>query len=225
MNRKSIITTFIGIIFCLPAYCQLEYYTEEEKAALKWLESKIGEFKNAPNDSVFVSQNSESTFHYVNLQRGDQERDIEQNIYNSQPGNVVGPFHGGKDNYLLKIISYQYKPMVKVGQIKIIPKESADTSDLSKVIDKLTKSLSDDKQLHKIALKNSKHWSIRINDDTDEYWEGERGKEAYDKLFNGKKDDYVIIKKEKETKILRVKEEKKEAPYRVKAIPLVKRTK
>ena len=118
--------------------------TEQQKQAIEWLDSKKAEFQNTPNDSVFITKNSDSPYRYIYLRRGDEPEDVEEEIYKAKPGAVVGPFRSGNYNYLFKVVSLDStKYRFKVRHIFIKPAgfNAKDTVDAFAKGARLSKSL------------------------------------------------------------------------------------
>src|SRR5690606_19350944 len=85
-----------------------QYVKDSQEKALEYLQSKKAAFKSAPNDSIYILKNSDGAFKYYVFHRGDQEEDIEEQIYGAKVGDVVGPFKGGDTSaFLFKVKSYE----------------------------------------------------------------------------------------------------------------------
>ena len=70
----------------------------------EWMDKKKIEFQSTTNDSIFITQNSDSPFRKIFLNRGDQPEDAEEIIFKAKHGQVVGPFNAGTHHYLFKIV-------------------------------------------------------------------------------------------------------------------------
>lgn len=132
--------------------------TEQQKQAVEWLESKKAEFQSTTNDSLFVSKNSDSPYRYIYQRRGDEPDDVEEEIYKSKPGTVLGPFRSGNHNYLFKVISldslrYRYK--VRHIFIKPAGFSGKDTLDAYNLALKYAKSLNKGDDFKKIYDENN----------------------------------------------------------------------
>src|SRR4051794_22388777 len=80
---------------------QAQYFRDSQTEAMNYLEQKKTDFKNSTNDSSFIIQFSDAPFKYYKFSRGDQQQDIEEQIYKGAVGDVVGPFRGDdSSNYL-----------------------------------------------------------------------------------------------------------------------------
>jgi parvulin-like peptidyl-prolyl isomerase len=141
--KVSLILIIFSII-CFVEKVAAQGMTAQQRTAVEWLDSKKVEFQNTANDSIFITENSDSPYRYIYQRRGDEPEDVEEEIYNSKPGTVIGPFRSGSHNYLFKVISLDsLRSKMKVSHIFIKPKgfESKDTADAFNTAVKIAKSL------------------------------------------------------------------------------------
>jgi hypothetical protein len=199
-------------------------FTASEKKALDYLTKLIPEFKITKNDSAFVNKHSDKPYKHYFYDRGDQAEDLEEQIYGSHPGGVVGPFRGLDTlNYLFKIVKYTYSKRAKAQIIYIKPKSGAtDTASISKITNDYLKVIKSGKDYIKKIQKKGDNVKVKPlkwyyeNDKDNDY-------EYYDQVFNGKKSEPTIIKTKEGPAILYIIQEKQTAPYSVELIPIIKK--
>jgi peptidyl-prolyl cis-trans isomerase D len=132
--------------------------TEQQKQAVEWLDSKKAEFQTTSDDSLFITKNSDSPYRYIYLRRGDEPEDVEEEIYKSKPGTVVGPFRSGSHNYLFKVISLDSsRYRFKVRHIFIKPEgfEGKDTAEAYTMAVKYAKLLNKGKDFKELFDDNA----------------------------------------------------------------------
>jgi hypothetical protein len=207
----------------ITAFAQKKFDGEKQKT-IELLESKRKEFKAAKNDSVYLSQNSDQAYYVATITRGDQAEDIEEQIFNAKPGEVVGPFDGDNTFYLLKILSMDSLKRTKAKLVCFFPKGeyTTDTAKFSKLVDKYIESIKKGKEFSKMIIKDEASIGVR-NKGIVSFWEGQTTKENYDLVIDRKKSDPYIKRVGPEIWVLYVVEEKKNSPYRAKASSLVKK--
>jgi hypothetical protein len=220
MRAKFIIAlVFLGI-----AAKAQPTFTASEKKALDYLTKLIPEFSTTKNEADFVTKHSDLPYKHFTYERGDQAEDLEEQIYASHPGGVVGPFRGHDTlNYLFKIVSYTYSTRAKGQIIYIKPKVSTtDTAALSKITNEYLKMIRSGKEYVKKSQKKGDNISIKP---LKWYYENDkdRGYEYFDQVFNGKKGHPIIIQTSKGPAILNIIQEKQKAPYSVELIPIIKK--
>jgi hypothetical protein len=199
-------------------------FTPSEKKALDYLTKLIPEFRITKNDSAFVRKHSDKPYKHFIYERGDQAEDLEEQIYASHPGGIVGPFRGIDTlNYLFKIVSYTYSTRAKAQIIYIKPKISTtDTVVLAKTTNEYLDMMRKGKDFIKKSQKKGDNIHIKH---LPWYYEKDKNKEYehFDEVFNGKKNEPHIIKTSEGPAILYIIHEKQKAPYSVELIPIIKK--
>ncbi len=220
---KIKLTILIVLASVLTAFAQKKYEGEQLKA-IEFLESKRKEFKAAKNDSAYIAANSDQKYFITTITRGDQAEDIEEQIFQAKPGDVVGPFDGDKTFYLLKVLSVDSLRRTKARLLSFYPKGeyTSDTAKFSKLVEKYVETISKGKEYSKMIVKEEASIGVR-NKGMFSFWEGQTKKENYDLVFDRKANNPYVKRVGQEIQVLYIIEEKRKAPYRAKAISLVKK--
>lgn len=192
--------------------------------ALDTLHKMKPAFQKATNDSLFIIKNSDNVFKYYNFTIGDQPEDIEEQIYTAKVGDVVGPFRGAdSSNYLFKIISfnkYTVRCRAKLIYIRSNQDSKQDTASISKLTKKYYDHHKKGKDMETLSHKDNTRLIIS---DLKWYYEGEKDKKFYDKIFNMNEGDAVMVNTEKGPAILTVTKSKVRIPSAVRLIAVVKK--
>ncbi len=222
---KLHLTAFFILLSTLSVLAQKKYEGEQLKA-IEFLESKRAAFKASKNDSAYVAGNSDQKYFVTTITRGDQAEDIEEQIFKAKPGDVVGPFDGEKTFYLLKVIKVDSLKRTKARLISFFPKGeyTSDTAKFSKLVEKYVETIKKGKEYSKMIVKEEASIGVR-NKGVLSFWEGQNKKENYDLAFERKINNPYVKRVGQEIQVLYVIEEKRNAPYRAKAIALVKKIK
>lgn len=205
--------------------------------AWDYLLSKKVDFKAASNDSLFVVQNGDKAFRYVYLRRGDQETDVEEVIYKSNPGDVVGPFPGEDYNYLFKIRSLDsIKQRISAKHVFILKggKGKRDSLQANKIAVKVKESLEKGELFDEVFKANSDNFSSFITaygvtgknyakGGLGWIWEDQTLPEFFQPLSSANTGDIVIINTRYAVHVVIV-GEKEKGPSKATLIPLVKLT-
>ncbi|HVD96794.1 MAG TPA: hypothetical protein VNB90_01235 [Cytophagaceae bacterium] len=223
MKLKLIL--FLLLASVVSAFAQKKYEGEQLKA-IEYLESKRKDFKASKNDSSFVNQNGDQKYYVTTLVRGDQAEDLEEQIYKAKPGDVVGPFDGEKNFYLLKILSMDSLKRTKARLVRFFPKGeyTSDTAKFSKLVSKYVDNIKKGKEYSKMLVKEEGSIGVR-NKGTLSFWEGQTSKEYYDLAYDRKTNDPYVIRVGQEIQVLYIIEEKRNAAYKAKVVSLVKKVK
>ena len=92
--------------------------------------------------------------------------DLEEDIYGAKVGEIVGPFDGGNNMYLLKIVQYDTKACTKIRKVQLIPKGNCKTDNalfdkyLKKYSDAIGKGKNIRKTVNQLFLRTSKKAKI-----------------------------------------------------------------
>ena len=221
---KSLLALFL-LLSSLSVFAQKKFDIEQQKT-IEQLEAKRKEFKLSKNDSLFVTQNSDQGYYTTIVTRGDQAEDIEEQIFNAKPGDVVGPFDGDKTFYLLKLISIDSLKRTKAKLINFFPKGeyTSDTAKFAKLVENYIEYIKKGKEFSKMIIKDEASIGIRSKG-IQSYWEGQNKKENYDIIFERKISEPYVKRNGPEITVLYIIEEKRNAPFRAKVIALVKKVK
>jgi hypothetical protein len=199
-------------------------FTASERKALDYLTKLIPGFTATKNDAEFVNKHSDVPYKHFTYERGDQAEDLEEQIYSSHPGGVVGPFRGHDTlNYLFKIVSYTYSTRAKAQIISVKPKVSTtDTVALSKITKDYLQTIKSGKDYIKKSQKKGDNIKVKS---LKWYYENDKDKdyEYFDQVFNGKKNEPVLIRTKDGPAILYIIQEKQKTPYSVELIPIIKK--
>ena len=144
MKKYFILIAFVLCSSLLNKAFAQKKFTPAQKKAIDFLESKRAGFRASKNDSLFVVQNSDAGFIVKTMVRGDQAEDLEDQIYGSKPGEIVGPFDGETTFYLMKILKYDSLNRTKAKLISFYPKGefTTDSAKFRKHLDKYQHTLS-----------------------------------------------------------------------------------
>ena len=221
MKTKLIIIFLFSAI--LSSYGQKKFEGEKQKT-IELLESKRKEFQSSKNDSLYLAANSDQPYRILTITRGDQAEDLEDQIFKAKPGTVVGPFDGEETFYLLKILSMDSLPRTKAKLVSFFPKGeyTTDTAKFSKLVEKYIDHIKKGKEYSKMLVNDKENIGIR-NKGITSYWQGQTNKENYQLVYDRKANDPYVTKVGPEVQVLYVLEEKRNAPFRAKAISLVKK--
>ena len=223
MKSKLLLALFLSSSLTILA--QKKFDSQQQKT-IDLLETKRKEFKATKTDSLFLVQNSDQGYYSTFVTRGDQAEDIEEQIFNAKPGDVVGPFDGDKTFYLLKLISVDSLKRTKAKSISFFPKGeyTSDTAKFSKLVANYIDYIKRGKEFSKMIIKDEASIGIR-NKGVHSYWEGQNKKENFDIIFDKKITDPYVKRNGPEINVIYVIEEKKNAPFRAKVTSLVKKVK
>lgn len=195
--------------FFLHFYAFGQGMTEQQKQIVELLDSKKSEFQHTSNDSIYITKNSDSPYRYIYLRRGDEPEDIEEEIYNAKPGQVVGPFRSGNHNYLFKIVnldSTRYRFKVRHIFIKPAGFEIKDTVEAFNKAVKLAKSLNKDEDFKTLYDQNNSDFkkvasecgiiseSVSADGDLGWIWEGVTINPINAALIKTRKGEAVAVK-------------------------------
>jgi len=236
--------TFKAIFFILHLILLLNQSALSQKMfkvqgneAWDYLLSKKLDFKTAINDSIFVVQNGDKPFRFVYLRRGDQENDVEEVIYKSNPGDVVGPFPGEDYNYLFKIRSLDsIKQRISAKHVFILKggKGKRDSLQANKIASKVKESLEKGELFDEVFKANSDNFTPFIT----QYgvtgknyskgglgwiWEDQTLPEFFQPLRTANTGDIIIVNTRYAVHVVIV-GEKERGPSKATLIPLVKIT-
>ena len=201
-------------------------FNEEQQKTIDLLEALRKDFKASKSDSLFAAQNSEQGYFSTFIVRGDQAEDIEEQIFNAKPGDVVGPFDGDKTFYLLKILSMDSLKRTKAKLVSFFPKGeyTSDTAKFSKLVSNYIEYIKKGKDFSKMIIKDEASIGIRSKG-VQSFWEGQTKKENYDLIIDRKISEPIVKRNGPEISVLYILEEKKSTSFRAKVITLVKKTK
>ncbi|HEX8545759.1 MAG TPA: peptidylprolyl isomerase [Cytophagaceae bacterium] len=230
----SLIITF-AILNVQSGYSQ-KMFKVQGNEAWDYLVSKKEDFKAAINDSLFVTKNGDKPYRYVYLRRGDQEQDVEEVIYKSNPGDVVGPFPGEDYNYLFKIRSLDsIKQRISAKHIFILKggKAKRDSLSANKIAIKVKDALEKGELFDEVFKANSDNFAsfAALYGVTGNYakgglgwiWEDQTLPEFFQPLNNANTGDIIIINTRYAVHVVIV-GEKEKGPSKATLVPLVKIT-
>ncbi len=134
---KTKLTIFFLFATTVLSFGQKKFTVEQQKT-IDLLQSKRKDFKATKNDSLYIADNSDQGYFLTTITRGDQAEDIEDQIFNAKPGDVVGPFDGENTFYLLKIKSIDSLQRTKAKLVSFFPRGeyTSDTAKFSKLVEK-----------------------------------------------------------------------------------------
>lgn len=205
-----------------------QYVKDSQEKALEYLAAKKTAFQNAANDSVFIVQNGDGQFKYYTFHRGDQEEDIEEQVYGAKTGDVVGPFKGGDSSaFLFKVISYEQeatRSKAKLIYIRSNKESQQDTASVRKLTEKYFAYISKGKD---VKIRAHKEEVRLVFKDLGWFYEGgseeDKKKEYFDLVTNMGTGDTSIIETEQGPAILQVLNSKEKTHYKVKLVAVIKR--
>lgn len=218
---KKFLSTLVFTLIAFLSYSQRVYNTEQ-KAAMDILHDKMKAFKESKNDTTYIKGNSVKGFYYVRFERGDQEPDIDKEIFAAKVGDVVGPYPGDSFVYIFKVIEFENLDAVNVDKIFLYWKgNKADTSAYNKYVNKYRDAIRTNKDIAKMAVKDEKMISQRKKE-LGYIFEGQTDVMHYEDAFKLTINEPKFIKTQDGGYFLVLKEEKKKVPYKVKLLPVVK---
>lgn len=213
------------VLFILLTFTTQAQYKDPQERAVEYLEKKKAEFQNAPNDSLYIIKNSDAGFNYFIFHRGDQEEDIEEQIYSSKVGSVVGPFKGGDTSaYLFKVISFEKfanRSKAKLIYIRSNKDDKQDTASVRKLTEKYYDYIKKGKDVKIHAHKEEVR--LVFKDLKWFYQDEDIQKEYYKEVMGIEKGGIKIIETKQGPAILQITNSKERAPYKVKLLAIVKR--
>lgn len=204
--------------------------------AWDYLLGKKEEFKAAADDSIFVTKFGDKPYRHVFLRRGDQEQDVEEVIYKSNPGDVVGPFPGEDYNYLFKIRSLDsIKQRISAKHVFILKggKAKRDSVSANKVALKVKDALEKGELFDEVFKANSDNFTSFASayGVTGNFakgglgwiWEDQTLPEFFQPLNSANTGDIIIINTRYAVHVVIV-GEKERGPSKATLVPLVKIT-
>ncbi|MBX9850296.1 MAG: hypothetical protein K2X86_00890 [Cytophagaceae bacterium] len=211
------------LIFSTQAFSQK--MRDSQAKALDSLTKLKESWKATSNDSVFIAEHSHDKFRNHLFHRGDQEEDIEEQIYNAKPGDVVGPFRGyDSSNYLFKVIAFEeyiLRSKANLIYIKAEGTRDLDTATVTKLALKYSEALKKGKDIKAMAAKDKVRLAYK---DLKWYYENDMDKEYWSQVYNSEKGNAKVVKtSDHGSAIIYVTVSKEKTPYRVRLIELVKK--
>ncbi len=199
-------------------------FNADQQKTIDLLQSKRKDFKASKNDSLYIVENSDQGYFLTTITCGDQAEDIEEQIFNAKPGDIVGPFDGENTFYMLKIKSIDSLQRTKAKLVSFFPRGeyTADTAKFSKLVEKYIDHIKKGKEYSKMVLKDEASIGVR-NKGITSYWYGQTKKENYDLVIDRKINEPYVKRVGNEIQVLYITEEKRSAPYKAKAVALVKK--
>jgi hypothetical protein len=219
-TKLTIVFFFAATIF---SFGQKKFNAEQQKT-IDVLQSKRKDFKATKSDSLYIVENSDQGYFVSTITRGDQAEDIEEQIFNAKPGDIVGPFDGENTFYLLKIKSIDSLERTKAKLVSFFPRGeyTSDTAKFSKLVEKYIEHIKKGKEYSKMIIKDEASIGVR-NKGVTSFWLGQTKKENYDIAFERKISEPYVKRVGQEIQVLYITEEKRNAPFRAKVVGLVKK--
>ena len=240
MRTLVFITLFIAtILLHSPLFSQGIGVSDQQVKVLELLEKKKVEFQNTSNDSIFVTQNSDSPYRFIYLRRGDEPEEVEDEIYKAKVGQVVGPFRSENFNYLFKVLqhdSIRQKFRVSHVFINVNGSTANDTLEAFNKAQKIAKALNKGDDISSIIEKEGSDYkniasSLGFNienppsdGDLGWIWEGTTIYPINQGLVKAKKGEAIAVRTKYGSHVLQVRD-KGQGYYKTKIISIVKKLK
>ena len=228
IGKLNFMKNLLQILFLI-LICATQAFSQKmrdsQAKALDSLTKLKESWKGSPNDSVFIAEHSHDKFRYHLFHRGDQEEDIEEQIYAAKAGDVVGPFRGyDSSNYLFKVISFEeyiLRSRASLIYIKAEGPRELDTATVNKLAIKYTEALKKGKDIKAMAAKDK----VRlVYKDLKWYYENDQEKEYWNLVYGPEKGAATMVTTpDHGAAIIQITVSKEKTPYRVRLIELVKK--
>lgn len=218
------ICTIILLTLALYLPAKAQFMRESQSRALDTLQKLKPLFKAAANDSVFVSQYSDNPYKTVLFYRGDQEPDIEEQIYKTRVGDVAGPFRGeGTTNYLFKVVKveeYCLRNKAEIIYLKFKDLDKWDPEKITKLANKYSEELEKGKDIEKLAEKDDVRLIVK---DLGWFYEKDSTRQYFHQVFKAEKNQTFVVNTEHGSAVLHVTQPKERTAFRIRLIPLVRK--
>ena len=105
--------------------------TEDTAKSKQWIEEKKVQFEKTNNDTVFIRNNSDIGFDTVFKARGTYPENVEDVLYSSNVGDVVGPFYAAGKFSVYKVLAFNEdtNSYARGSQIILKPNSTYDKED------------------------------------------------------------------------------------------------
>lgn len=169
---------------------------EDVEDAKLWLADMIEDFQSTENDSLFISNNSDTRTYdtelYVEGTLADKA--VDAKLTSSNTGDVVGPYKDGENFKLVKVLNNGEVPEVKARHILLTTEGGDDMTALKAKAEGFKKQIKKKKNFEALAKEFSKDPGSAVKGgDLDWFGQGRMVPEFDKACFEGKKGDLVIV--------------------------------
>lgn len=173
---------------------QVNASAEDRQEIVGKMEALRGEFETTPNDTAFVSANSEAPYNVRSEKRGGINPAIEEAVFTAAPGAVFGPYIDGNEVRLAKLLSFSAaSDSVKARHILISTRETPVDVAIARA-DSIKNAVKAGSDFAELAKKFSDDpGSGAQGGDLGWFTEGQMVPEFNDACFNGKVGDMVVV--------------------------------
>lgn len=229
MKLRSLIIAVLLIGFVSPLFAQTDSIrvdSAQSKTDLQtWADIRKAYFRTTKNDSLFVSNNSDSPYEVSIYYRGELNSPMEGMFFNARIGDVLGPMF--IDNYamIFKVAGFDSIYRARVSHIYIKPEgnRQKDTLQTVKKANQYLEKIKKGEDFVQLATKYGNDDAAKNGGDLGWLWQGTMVKEFEEAITKAKKGDVFVIRTSVGAHVVKLTEDKVLDKGRVRVIPVVKK--
>jgi peptidyl-prolyl cis-trans isomerase D len=185
---------------------------EDTMAAEKWLSSKVESFRNAKNDSVYITRVGLSTFENKYLPHGSYPESLEDRIFAADSGTVIGPIYEDGKFKLIKVMGSRQDSVYTMRASHILIKANGptdkDTAEAMNKARELYNKIKGGADFAEVARENGQDGTASKGGDLGWFREGAMVGKFNDAVKNGHKGDLLVVQTQFGAHVIKITEDK-----------------